>query len=197
MTEPINVTPEEERAHIYDDPPASPSSSADWSSVNWTSVRTPSIPWLGVLLVLVGIALLIGTVFPAVHTSTLVLLGVAVAFLVAWVVGHSFVGMVFGLLALALGTAELIEDLALLGPAGQDVPGLWSASLAIAFLVIWLIGYATKRRSTWPLWAFAIFGLIGFAELSSHFANTPALDLFWPVAIIAVGVVLLISARRR
>lgn len=153
-------------------------------------------PWLGVLLVLVGIALLIGYFVPNVSAGTLVLLAIAVAFLAAWLVGSAPLAMVPGLLVLGLGTAELIEDLALLGPAGEDVPGLASSALALAFLAIWLIGSARGRRSTWPLWGAAIFGLIGVAQLSGRLINMPALGALWPVLIIAVGVLLLWGARR-
>jgi len=196
MTEPRNVTPGSEQPSYEHGSYNGPTYQGEWSTVTWTKVAGRNIPWIGVLLVLVGIALLIGTVFPALSTSTLALLAIGIAFLVGWVFGRSYVSMVFGLLTLALGVAELIEDAALLGPASQDVPGLWSAALAIAFLLIWVIGYVSGRRNTWPLWGLAIFGLIGFAELSRLFTNLP-LDLLWPVLIIGAGVVVLLGATRR
>jgi hypothetical protein len=96
-----------------------------------------------------------------------------------------------------LGVAELIEDMGILGPAGEDVGGLWSVALAVAFAAIWLIGYTRGRRSMWPLWAAGIFGLIGIAQLSGRLINMPSLNFLWPVVIIAVGVLLLMNARRR
>ena len=141
--------------------------------------------------------LLVELLVPAIAFTTLLLLGIAGAFLAGWMLGGSRVAMVPGLLILALGVAELLEDLAVFGPAGEDVNGLWSASLAIAFLVIWAIDFTSKRRSTWPLWGAAIFGLIGFVQLSSRIINVPELGALWPLLIIGVGVVLLIGARSR
>jgi hypothetical protein len=188
MSEPRNVTPgwrEGEGDH------------RDWSSWGWDGRgRGRGFPWLGVLLVLVGIALLIQYFVPGVSAGTLIFLAIAVAFLAAWLIGGSSLAMVPGLLVLALGVAELIEDLALLGPAGEDVPGLASSALAIAFLAIWLIGSARGRRSMWPLWGAGIFGLIGVAQLSGRLVNIPALGALWPLLIIVVGLILLFSARR-
>ncbi len=188
VSEPRNVTP-----GIAEDP-----GQRDWSSWSWDP-PTPGrgIPWLGVLLVLIGIALLIGYFVPALSAGTLILLAIAAAFLAAWLIGGAWVAMVPALIVLALGVAELIEDLALLGPAGEDVNGLWSVSLALAFGAIWLIGRARGRRSMWPLWAAAIFGLIGVAQLSGRLINIPSLEFLWPVLIIGVGVLLLLNARRR
>jgi len=200
MTEPRNVTPEAEKASINQESPGYWSDSgrgADGSywTATWTSGRGRNFPWLGVLLVLIGVALLVGYVFPAVSASTLALLAIALAFLAGWIFGGSWVAMVFGFLTLALGIAELIEDAGMLGLPTKDVPGLWSASLAFAFLAIWLVSWANKRRTTWPLWGAAIFGLIGFVELSGQFTGIPMMGVLWAVVIIGVGIFLLARSR--
>lgn len=187
MNEPRNVTPG------WNDPGDSGDSSA-WS---WDGRgRGRGIPWLGVLLVLVGIALLVQYFVPGLSAGTLVLLAIAVAFLAGWLIGGASVAMVPALLVLALGVAELVEDLALLGPQGEDVPGLASSALAIALVAIWLINAARGRKSMWPLWGAAIFGLIGVAQLSGRLIGIPSLSGLWPVLIIIVGVVVLLNARR-
>jgi hypothetical protein len=149
-----------------------------------------------VLLILIGGALLLQLVLPTISAGTLVLLALSIAFLTTWIFARSWFAMVAGVLLLSLGVAELIEDLALLGPAHANVSGLWAASLAIGFLVIWVFGLAARRRSRWPLFAAAIFGLIGVSQLSGRLVGLPALDLVWPIVIIVVGVLLLLSARR-
>ena len=187
MNEPRNVTPG------WSDPGAGRDSSG-WS---WDGRgRGRGIPWLGVLLVLVGIALLVQYFVPGLSAGTLVLLAIAVAFLAGWLIGGAWAAMVPALLVLALGVAELIEDLALFGPPGEDVPGLASSALAIALVAIWLISAARGRRSMWPLWGAAIFGLIGLAQLSGRLVGIPSLSGLWPVLIILVGVLLLLNARR-
>jgi len=198
VTDPINVTPggpprdDQFSQTFYSERSQEP----EWAGWTWTS-RGRGFPWLGVLLVLVGVALLIEFLVPAISFTTVLLLAIAAAFLAGSLLGGPRFLVVPGLLILALGVAELLEDMAVLGPAGQDVNGLWSASLAIAFLAIWAIGYSTRRRSVWPLWGAAIFGLIGFVQLSSRFVNIPELGALWPLLIIGAGVILLVGARSR
>jgi hypothetical protein len=206
MSEPRNVTPgaegpstgsgstvdEEFRRRYHEERSQEP----EWMAWKWAE-RGRGFPWLGVLLVLLGVALLVQFAIPNVSVGTLVLLAIGLAFLAAWLLGRSGFAMVPGVLFVALGSAELIEDLALLGPAGADVPGLASSALAIGFLLIWLLGYARNRRSTWPLWGAAIFGLIGVAQLSGRLVNIPELGALWPVLIILLGVLVILNARRR
>jgi hypothetical protein len=168
----------------------------EWSGWMWSS-RGRGFPWIGVLLVLIGVALLVEFLVPAISVTTLLLLAIAIAFICGWLLGGSRVAMVPGLLILALGVAELLEDMAVFGPAGQDVNGLWSISLAIAFLAIWLIGFYNKRRSTWPLWGAGIFGLIGVIQMSSLISNLTSIGWILPVLIIGAGLVLLMGARQR
>lgn len=198
MNEPRNVTPEQERERLAqaDSTDSTRRGDAEWTSWSWEG-RGRNFPWLGVLLVLIGVALLIQYAVPNVAVGTLVLLAIGLAFLVGGIIGRSRFSVVPGILFLALGLAELVEDLALLGPPGEDVPGLASSALAVGFLLIWLIGYASNRRSAWPLWGAAIFGLIGVAQLSGRIIDIPALGALWPVVIIVVGIVLLLGARNR
>ena len=197
MSEPRNVTPgheegsDEFRARYYTERAEEP----EWMAWKWAN-RGRGFPWLGVLLVLIGLALLVQYFVAAVSAGTLVLLAIGIAFLAGWLIGGSRFSMIPGVLVTALGVAELIEDLALLGPAGDDVPGLASTSLALGFLFIWLVGYVRGRRSSWPLWGAALFGLIGVAQLSGRLAGIPELGALWPVAIIAAGLLILLASRR-
>ncbi|HWH36508.1 MAG TPA: hypothetical protein VNT28_01850 [Candidatus Limnocylindrales bacterium] len=197
MNEPRNVTPghdegDEFRARYRQERAEEP----EWMAWKWAN-RGRGFPWLGVLLVLIGLALLVQYFVPSVSAGTLVLLAIGLAFLAGWLFGGSWVSMIPGVLVSSLGAAELIEDLALLGPAGDDVPGLASAMLALGFLAIWLLGYVSNKRSRWPLWGAAIFGLIGFAQLSGRILDLPVLGALWPLLIIGLGVIVLLSARRR
>ncbi|CAN5604139.1 hypothetical protein BH23CHL7_BH23CHL7_12260 [soil metagenome] len=197
MSEPRNVTPghddsDEFRARYYQERTEEP----EWMAWKWARGGR-GFPWLGALLVLLGAGLLLQFVFPAVAVGTLLLLAIGLAFVAGWLIGGSWLSMFPGVLVTSLGLSELIEDLALLGPAGEDVAGLGSTSLALGFVAIWLIGMAFGRRSTWPLWGAALFGLIGVAQLSGRLAGIPELGLLWPVVIIVVGALLIFNARRR
>ncbi|HWH23313.1 MAG TPA: hypothetical protein VNW68_00300 [Candidatus Limnocylindria bacterium] len=191
MSEPINVTPPEERGefrrrffHERDEGP-------EWLAWTWAS-RGRGFPWLGVLLVLIGLGLLIQYLFPTVGVGTLVLLAIGLAFLAGWLFGGSWFSMIPGALLVALAVARLIEELGL-----YVGPGVTALSLAGGFLFIWLVAQTANRRFGWAAWAAAIFGLIGIVQISGRLTGVPELGAFWPIVIIVVGIVLLWSARRR
>lgn len=196
MSEPRNVTPgedsEEFRARYYAERREEP----EWMAWKWASSGR-SFPWLGVLLVLIGVGLLLQYFVQDVRVSTLVLAAIGGAFLASWAFGGSRPSMVPGVLLVALALALLIEDLGLIAAPGQAVAGLAALTLAGGFLVIWLIDYTAQRRSNWPLWGAGIFGLIGFAQASGQVVGIPELGALWPVLIIVVGLLLLFNARRR
>lgn len=187
MSEPIDVTPDEEfRQRSMRERDEGP----EWMAWTWAS-RGRGFPWLGVLLVLVGVALLIQQVVPGVSAGTLVLLAIGVAFLAGWAFGGSWFSMIPGVLLISLATARLAQELNVF-----DGPGLTALALGIGFLVIWLLALSTGRRYTWALWAAAIFGLVGLVQVSGRIAGLPDLGAFWPVVIIVIGVVLLLNGRR-
>ncbi|CAN5822889.1 hypothetical protein BH24CHL6_BH24CHL6_11980 [soil metagenome] len=195
MTEPRNVTPEQSeefRARHQQERAEEP----EWMAWKWAS-RGRGFPWLGVLLVLIGIGLLVQYLVPDVRVSTLVLLAVGGAFLASWLFGGSRFSMVPGVLFVSISLAMLVEDLGIIFGPGVPVPGAVSLGLAAGFLVIWLIGQRWQRRWTWPLWGAAVFGLIGFVQASGRLLGVPQLGALWPLLIIGLGVLVVLSARRR
>jgi hypothetical protein len=191
MNEPRNVTPDDARPddfhkRYYNERAEGP----EWAAWSWGR-RGWSFPWLGVLLVLVGAGLLIQYFVPGVSSGTLVLAAIGLAFLAAWLFGRSRWAVVPGLLILALAVAGFARELHV-----YDGPGLTALALAAAFLLIWLLNYSRGVRSSWPLWGLAIFGLIGLVQLSGRIAGIPELGALWPVLIIVIGVLLLLSSRR-
>jgi len=193
MTEPRNVTPEDERQQQAESETERRVDDADWTGQSWTH-KGRNFPWLGILLVLVGVALLIQAALPpnTITAGTVLLLAIGAAMTAGWLFGGSWLAAIPGLLLLALGVARLISELKI-----YDGPGITALSLAGAFVLIWAIGLARDRRSRWPLVAAAILALIGAVQVSGRLANIPELGVVWPVVIIVVGVLLLISARRR
>lgn len=199
MNEPRNVTPEEERerlaqagAEMPDDTTRHTDAAREWNG--WADERRGgrNFPWLGILLVLVGVALLIPAAFPdSVSSGTVLLFAIGIALVAGWVVSRSWLAAVAGLLLLALGTAGLVRDLDI-----YTGPGTTALSLAAAFLVIWLISL-TRGRTRWPLVAAAILGIIGLIQISGQLANIPELSVIWPIVIIGVGLLLLVSSRRQ
>lgn len=193
MTDPRNVTPEDERQQMAQEEAERRQEQAEWAQPAWTTSRGRRFPWLGILLVLVGVGLLIQAALPTyVTTGTVLLFALGIALVAGWLFGGSWFGAIPGLLLLALGVARLISELNI-----YTGPGTTALSLAVAFVLIWLIGLARDRQSRWPLVAAAILGLIGVIQLAGYLSAIPELSVVWPVVIIIVGVLLLISARRR
>lgn len=194
MNEPRNVTPDEdERQQQAHEDVERRADESDWTGQTWTN-RGRNFPWLGILLVLVGIALLVQAALPpnTITAGTVLLLAIGAAMIAGWLFGGSWFAAIPGLLLLALGVARLISELKI-----YDGPGITALSLAGAFVLIWVIGLARERRSRWPLVAAVILGMIGLIQVFGKLSNIPELGVVWPVVIIVVGVLLLISARRR
>ena len=194
------MTPDSERADPGDQPAdtraerAEGADHTDWNGPTWTG-RGRNFPWLGLLLVLVGAALLVQAALPAnIHISagTVLLFALGGALIGGWLFGGSWFAAVPGLLLFALAFAGLIRELNI-----YTGPGTTALSLAVAFLVIWAIGRARGRRSMWSLWAAGILGLIGIVQISGQLTSIPELSVVWPVVIIVVGILLVVSARRR
>jgi hypothetical protein len=202
-SEPRNVTPDEAFPGGKPADPAVPSEATtgrlrtadEYLPSSWDRQRG-GFPVLGVLLVVIGAGLFVQFVFPQVSAGTLILLALGAAFLGAWLTGRSWFAMVPGFMLLALGLAELIEDLALIKPAQQDVPGLSATALAIAFLVIWLVARVGNRRWMWPLWAAAIFAFIGLPQLATLVVLPEVGGALVPVVIIVLGFIVLFNWRR-
>lgn len=203
MSEPRNVTPDAawpEGTPPPDSTASEPASTTaaptgEWWTGGWDSRGRTGFPILGVLLVIIGLGLLVQWFVPQVGAGTLILMALGIAFLAAWLTGRSWFAMAPGFLLLALGIAQLMEDLGVIRPAHEDVPGLTSTALAVGFLAIFLVARLGNRRWFWPLWGFAIFGVIGLAQLSAVVA-LPEFGAVVPVLIIVLGVIVLFNWRR-
>ncbi len=160
----------------------------EWSEWSWSPRRR--VPWLGILLVVFGLALFVQQVTPL-GASTTFLSALAIAFGASWIVGGSRWAEVPAILLAALAIPQALTDLGYI-----DGPGWGSISLGAAFLIIWLLGRRPGRRSGWALWLAVIFGLIGLTQVSQQLAWLPPLDAFWPIVFIVLGLALIIGQRR-
>jgi hypothetical protein len=185
-----NVTPG------HEDEPLAAGGGPQWTGWTWTGGRERSFPWLGLLLVMVGLGLTIQYFVPGISSTTLVLAGIAVVFFAGYAFGGPNIALIPGLLIGALVIARLIDELNI-----YTGPGTTALSVAGAFLIIWLIGLRRPSRrpgrpSMWPIWGAAIFGLVGFIELAGSLSNLPALSGLWPLILIGLGLLLVLNGRR-
>jgi hypothetical protein len=200
VSQPRNVTPghEDETSRPGLFPESGPGGQQnglppEWRMWSWTSDRERSVPWLGLLLVMVGAGLLIEYFVPALSATTIVLGAITIALFAAWLMGGVRFAIVPAVLIGALVVARLIVELNI-----YSGPGTTSLALAVAFLLIWLIGLTTqpRRLSNWPLWGVAIFGLIAVASFVGRIVAVPELDGLWPALIIVVGLILVLGKGR-
>jgi hypothetical protein len=168
--------------------PDQPVGRPEWTEWSWSPRRR--VPWLGILLVLFGLALLVQQLSPL-SASALILGALAIAFGASWLFGGSRWAMVPALLLGALAIPEALTDLGYI--AG---PGWGSLSLGVAFVLIWLLGRRPGHPRNWALWLAVIFGLIGLTQVSRQFAWLPPLDAFWPIVFIVLGVAVILGRRR-
>ncbi|MFI5255234.1 MAG: hypothetical protein ACHQ15_07245 [Candidatus Limnocylindrales bacterium] len=171
------------------EPPANHTDWPEWSQWSWSPRRR--VPWLGILLVVFGLALLVQQVTPL-GASTTFLSALAIAFGASWIVGGSRWAEVPAILLAALAIPQALTDLGYI-----DGPGWGSLTLGAAFLLIWLMGRRPGRRSGWAFWLAVIFGLIGLTQVSQQFAWLPPLDAFWPIVFIVLGLAIILGQARR
>src|SRR3972149_6318417 len=111
----------------------------EWSGWSWSPRRR--VPWLGVLLVVFGLAMLVDQLTPL-SASALILGALAIAFGARWLIGGSpgAMGACRGARGPALVLAALAIPDALTDLKVITGDGWGSVALAIAFLAIWLVG---------------------------------------------------------
>jgi hypothetical protein len=162
-------------------------SGPEWQAWTWTSGRA-GFSWLGVLLVLLGVAFLIQQLVPQVSFTSLLLVALAVAFAAAWLIG-GWVGATIPTLALgAWGGARIASELGYL--TGEGWTPLF---VGVALVLAWAIGALQHVRREWALWAGLILSIFGGAQVSEVLPG--GWDLVWPLLLIGLGFVLI--ARRR
>lgn len=161
----------------------------EWAAWSWARGGRP-FPWLGVFVVLIGVALLIQQLQPAISLSSLLLVALGAAFGAAWILGRVRGAFVPAAVLVSLAAARLAGEL------GYLVGNGWtSLFLGIAFGLIWLVGRVQGVRRDWALWVGVILGLIGLVQISGRIPALSDLALLWPLVIIALGGALLLRSR--
>jgi hypothetical protein len=159
----------------------------EWQAWSWTSGRR-GFSWIGVLLVLLGVALLIQQLVPGVSFTSLLLVAIGIAFGAAWLIGGWTGATLPSLALIAWGGARIAEELDVVTGDG------WTPlAVGAALIIAWALGSVQKVRREWALWVGAALIIVGLAQVTD--AMPGGWDLVWPVLLVGLGVVLI--ARRR
>ena len=150
-------------------------------------------PWLGVLLILLGVALFARELAPSLSGTGLLLAAIGISFAAAWALGGARWAIGPAIVLLAVAAARLLQDAAVLPGEG------WTAlALAGAVALLWLpTRRAGRRRRDWMLWLSAILGLIGLVQLSAQLPGAPDFSGAWPLVLVGGGVLLVVASARR
>lgn len=151
-------------------------------------------PWLGLLLVALGAALVIEEIEGRIDTSHSLALLAGVVFSASFALGRSgWAGLPAALLT-GWGLTRVLQDLGYIAGSG------WTALLVgAAFLAVYLIGLARHGgRHGWALWLGLALVTLGAAQIAvREIPGLPPLDAYvLPVTLIVIGMFLVLRARR-
>jgi hypothetical protein len=155
----------------------------EWRGWDWNGPEAGrGVPWLGIILVALGLLFLANELLPAVRiAASLVFLAIGVGLLLLWGARRRSAALYAGTLITALAIPGLLGDLGIVRGGG------WTTlALGLGFLFIALIRYAETRTWGWQVWLGAILVLIGGASTTIALTR-----IGWPVLLVVVGVLIL------
>jgi hypothetical protein len=150
-----------------------------------------SVPWVGLVLVALGLLFLADEFLPAVRlASSLVFLAIGVGLLALWLVRRRGAALYAGTLITALAVPSVLRD------ADLATGGGWTTlSLGVGFLFIALVRYLERGGWGWQVWVGAILVLVGGASTTDLVGRVG-----WPIVLVVLGALLVyrgsVRARR-
>jgi hypothetical protein len=148
--------------------------------------------WIGgAVLIVIGVALLLGQVVEDV--GRFVLLGIGLTLLAIWVATRNPGTLIGGGICTGLGVGIVIASAATGNIAGAGV----LFGLAGGFLGVGLIGhlFGVKEAQWWPFIPGTILGIVGVVVYAGPEA-ADTLALLWPIGLIALGAGIVVAAFR-
>ena len=152
--------------------------------------RRPGLPWIGIFLVVFGLALLVERALPDYRRlGDVALLAAGIASLVAWILRRGTVALYAGAFLTALALPGTIEAL-----SGQDLgPGWGTLLFGLAFLFIAAVRAWRGGGYGWQALYGSILVLIGGSEI----VKPDLAGLAWPLILVAIGLLLLFRGAGR
>jgi hypothetical protein len=156
--------------------------------------------WVGgLVLILLGVIFLIQQINPDLIGGWIFLIGLALVFLVAYVMTRQYGFLIPGCILLGLGIpVALMEQDIVSDPTGQG--GLVVFGLGLGFVAIWLVDMLVARGrpgAFWPLIPGVILFLVGISILAENEQWLTDIGQWWPLVLIIIGVWILIDRLLR
>lgn len=148
--------------------------------------------WVGgAVLIAIGAGLLLGQLVE--DAEQFILLGIGLTLLVLFAVSRNPGALIGGGIVTGLGAGVLVAA----NTEGDIAGAAVIFGLGLGFIGVWLVGQLMRIKETtiWPLIPGAILVVLGFVVLAGS-ETAQAFELLWPVALIAMGVVVLVAAVR-
>jgi hypothetical protein len=152
--------------------------------------RRPGLPWIGIFLVVFGLALLVERALPDYRRlGDVALLAGGLASLVAWVLRRGTIALYAGAFLTALALPGSIEGL-----TGQDLgPGWGTLFFGLAFLLVALVRLWRGGGYGWQVLYGGVLVLIGGSEI----VKPDLAVILWPLILVALGLFLLVRGTGR
>ena len=143
--------------------------------------RRPSLPWIGIFLLVFGGLLLVQQLYPEARSfGSLLVLAIGLAFLIRWAMSRGTGSLYAGAIITALAVPGALTS------AGFDQEGLGTFCFGIAFLFIAAVRFGSGGGIGWQAWFGGLLALLGGVNLV-----TPGVGgLIVPLALVGLGLVL-------
>jgi hypothetical protein len=169
-------------------PPPAPTEPAADGSSGAVFGRHRDGSWVGgAILIGIGLAFLAGQLIP--HAGDYIVVAIGLTFLAAFLVTREYGFLVPGGIVTGVGTGIVFAS----NLPGVEGGSLFMLSLGFGFIAIWVIGlvFRVRENHPWPLIPGLILGGIGAASLAgTRYSEIGRYG--WPIALIALGAILLI-----
>jgi hypothetical protein len=160
-------------------PPSSRVYTWEWGP---DQARRPSMPWIGIFLLVFGGLLLLQQLYPqAQSVGSVLVLAIGLAFLIRWAMTRGTGSLYAGAIITALAVPSALTN------AGLGREGVGTLALGVAFVFIALVRAMSGGGVGWQAWFGGLLAVIGGVSVVQPQIG----GLLVPVALVVLGVSLI------
>jgi hypothetical protein len=150
--------------------------------------RRPSLPWIGIFLLVFGGLLLLQQLYPQARSiGSVLVLAIGLAFLIRWAMTRGTGSLYAGAIITALAVPSALSN------AGLGREGLGTLALGVAFLFIALVRAMSRGGIGWQAWFGGLLAIIGGVNLVQPEIG----GMIVPLALVVLGGILVFGGGMR